>query len=224
MIRAVLPGFSASKPRLRVTEQYFAFYWTLPVPWAGFIRLPDGVDEAAQVSRTIRYQRDRIRQHIRIQRAEMAPGGEMVRLELAPDRGSAEIAADFGRLLNRAMAENAMVAIIDFASHAGWRRHSHLVRHYQHPCCDRIEITPGEAQLAGFNPYRHFEDWRDRMLANIAAKPDHRTAILSALEEMEYLTLPARAAALNSLGLKTHGGKDWTADNLRKFAQAADHG
>lgn len=152
MIRAVLPGFSASKPRLRVTEQYFAFYWTLPVPWAGFIRLPDGVDEAAQVSRTIRYQRDRIRQDIRIQRAEMAPGGEMVRLELAPDRGSAEIAADFGRLLNRAMAENAMVAIIDFASHAGWRRHSHLVRHYQHPCCDRIEITPEEAQLAGFNP------------------------------------------------------------------------
>ena len=37
------------------------FYWTLPVPWAGFTDLPTDVDEAAAQSRTIRYQRDLIR-------------------------------------------------------------------------------------------------------------------------------------------------------------------
>lgn len=32
------------------------FYWTLPVPWAGFRNLADGVEEAVSVSKTIRYQ------------------------------------------------------------------------------------------------------------------------------------------------------------------------
>ena len=30
------------------------FYWTLPVPWAGFVELPEDIDAAAKASRTIR--------------------------------------------------------------------------------------------------------------------------------------------------------------------------
>lgn len=37
------------------------FYWTRPVNWAGFTRLPRDVEEAAQASRTIRYQMERVR-------------------------------------------------------------------------------------------------------------------------------------------------------------------
>lgn len=205
-------------------EKYFAFYWTLPVPWAGFTSLPGDVDEAAEISRTIRYQRERVRQHVRSRGAEIVTEGEMVRLELAPDRGSPEIAADFAELLDRAKAEGAMVAIVDFASHAGWRRHGRLLEHYRHPCCDRIEVSPEDVHLAGFNPYRHFEEWRERTQANIAARPDHRARILGALEGMEGGSFVTRAGALNALGLKTHGGRDWTADNLRKFVKAAGQG
>jgi hypothetical protein len=37
------------------------FYWTLPVPWAGFTALSRDVDKAAAQSRTIRYQCERVR-------------------------------------------------------------------------------------------------------------------------------------------------------------------
>ena len=37
------------------------FYWTLPVPWAGFTALPEKIEDAAKVSRTIRYQMQLIR-------------------------------------------------------------------------------------------------------------------------------------------------------------------
>ncbi|MFN7159798.1 MAG: hypothetical protein ACK4MR_14075, partial [Erythrobacter cryptus] len=33
------------------------FYWTLPVPWAGFTKLPADIEAAARGSRTIAYQR-----------------------------------------------------------------------------------------------------------------------------------------------------------------------
>lgn len=204
-----------------MTEKYFAFYWTLPVPWVGFTSLPGDVDEAAKISRTIRYQRDRVRQHVRSLGTEMVPGGEMVRLELEPDRGSSEIAADFAALLSRAKAEGAMVAIVDFARHAGWRRHARLMEHYGHPCCDRIEVSAEDVHLAGFNPYGHFEKWRDQMKTNIEAKPGHRARVLGVLEGMEGGSFAIRAKVLNDLDLKTHGGKDWTAENLRKFLKAA---
>ena len=37
------------------------FYWTLPVPWAGFTDLPKDIDAAVKASRTIRYQVQRVR-------------------------------------------------------------------------------------------------------------------------------------------------------------------
>jgi hypothetical protein len=39
---------------------------------------------------------------------------------------------------------------------------------------------------------------------------------------MEGGTLSGRANALNGMGLLTHGGKPWTADNLRKFLKVID--
>src|SRR5690606_32816232 len=111
-------------------------------------------------------------------------------------------------------------AIVDFAGHAGWRRHGYLMEHYIHPCCDRREVSPEDGHPARCNHYRHFEEWRARMHANIAAKPDHRARILVALDGIESPSLATRAQALNALGLATHGGRAWTADNLRKFMKA----
>ena len=204
-------------------QGYFVFSWTFPVPWAGFTSLLDNVDEAAAISRTIRYSRAQVRAHVAQIGGEMLPGGEMARIELAPDRGSPEIGAELERLLIRAEAAGAMVAIVDFSGHDGWRGHQYLSRHYDHPCCDVICAGYEDLHLAGFNAYDHFEDWRTRTKAKIAAKPDHRARILAALEEIDGDSLPFRAEALNALGLKTHSGKVWTGDNLRKFVKAASY-
>ncbi len=50
---------------MRTPQAAVGFYWTLPVPWAGFTELPKDVDRAAEFSRTIRYQREIIRRYAR---------------------------------------------------------------------------------------------------------------------------------------------------------------
>ena len=204
-------------------QGYFAFYWTFPVPWVGFTSLPDTVDEAETISRTIRYSRAQVRAHVAQVGGEILPGGEVACIELAPDRGSPEIGAELERLLIWAEAAGAMVAIVDFSGHDGWRGHQFLSRHYDHPRCDVIRASYEDLHLAGFNAYDHFEGWRARTKAKIAAKPDHRARIVAALDEIDGGSLPARAEALNALGLKTHGGKGWTGENLRKFVKAASY-
>ena len=62
------------------------FYWTLPVPWTGFTSLPSDIDEAAKVSRTIRYQRNTIRRYAKVEGYRLIH--EEVFLEIKPDRGS----------------------------------------------------------------------------------------------------------------------------------------
>ena len=62
------------------------FYWTLPVPWAGLVSLPNEIDEAAKVSRTIRYQRDLVRRYATDEGYRLVH--EELFLEIEPDRGS----------------------------------------------------------------------------------------------------------------------------------------
>lgn len=200
--------------------KFFAFYWTLPVPWAGFDQLPEDIDAAAEASRTIRYCRNLVQAHVRARGGRIIPGGEVARMELAPDRGSPELAAEFCALLDRAAAMGARVAIVDFSGHRGWRGHQHLAPLYGHPACEVIPAAPEDVHLAGFNPYDHFEAWRDRTKAQIADKPDHRSRIMAALAEIDATSFAARAKTLNALDLRTHTGKTWTAENLRKFMKA----
>lgn len=69
-----------------MTQQYFGFYWTLPVPWVGFTSLPDNVDEAEAASRTIRYSRQSVKAFVKEQGGTLVSGGEKVCMELSPDR------------------------------------------------------------------------------------------------------------------------------------------
>jgi hypothetical protein len=203
----------------RMGQTYFAFYWTFPVPWVGFTSLPGDLDEAAAASRTIRYSRQKARAHVAHQGGTMAPEGEVAIIELAPDRGSPEIGDAFRALLDKAATCGAKVVIVDFSGHNGWRGHQYLNQHYDDPCCEVVRAAYEDVHLTGINPYDHFEKWRDRTREKIAAKPDHRAAVLDALAEIDGVSFPARAVALNALGLRTHGGKLWTGDNLRKFLQ-----
>lgn len=102
-------------------RSFIGFYWTLPVPWAGFSHLPRDVDAAAAKSRTIRYQRDRVRRWVRDEPGELS--AEEVFLELAPDRGSEHVLPLIDKLLDRCRSQSARLVLVDFSVAYGWRRH-----------------------------------------------------------------------------------------------------
>ena len=58
---------------------YLGLYWTLPVPWAGFTRLPKDAKAAAARSRTIAYQRERVRRWVAEEglSLDVCTGGEL---------------------------------------------------------------------------------------------------------------------------------------------------
>jgi hypothetical protein len=88
------------------------FYWTLPVPWAGFTTLPKAVDEAAKLSRMVRYQRDLIRRYARAEAFELVH--EEVFLELYPDRASKLVLEPLRRVKSICETRNAILALSRF--------------------------------------------------------------------------------------------------------------
>ena len=203
-------------------SRYLGFYWTLPVPWAGFGKLPKDVDEAARLSRTIRYQRERVRRWVSDESGELV--GEEVFLELAPDRVSDLIVPEVDRVIARCRSEDATLVLVDFSYEFGWRRHG--------PLWDRLEsadvrfekLDPIELEIDGavFDPVQHFRGWREIERAHAETKPQRRAALADAIERLggEHATHAALAEALNADGQFTPNGKMWTADNLRKFIKA----
>ena len=71
---------------------YIGFYWTLPVNWAGFRRLPQNIDDAAATSRTIRYQRELIRRYVAEDKGTLLD--EIAFIDVQPDRATDMIEAE----------------------------------------------------------------------------------------------------------------------------------
>lgn len=197
---------------------YIAFYWTLPVPWAGFTTLPDDPDAAARVSRTIRYQVERVRRWVTEQKGRLVH--EEVFLELAPDRGSAEIVPIIDRVIDRARARGARVVLVDFSVAMEWRRHG--------PLWDRLDASglvealdpePLPLDSGLLDPIAHFRMWRQLQAAFSADKDARRDAVAGVIHELrsEGMTFAAIARELNGAGVQTPTGKAWTADNVRKL-------
>lgn len=197
---------------------FFAFYWTLPVPWAGFTALPKDADEAAKASRTIRYQVLRVRQWVAEQKGHLI--GEEVFLELHPDRGSEQIVPVIDKLINKAKARGASVVLVDFSEAMRWRRHG--------PLWDRLDasgiavaLDPVEIQLPEerLNPIDHFRSWRRLERLHAETKGDRKAALAAAIMDLrgEGLSFAAIATELNAAGLMTATGKAWSAENVRKL-------
>lgn len=202
-------------------ERFAAFLWTLPVPWAGFTRLSANPEEAAAQSRTIRYQRERIRRWV----AEA--GGTLVHeevfLELAPDRGSAEMVPALDRLLARAAKLDARVALVRFRGMEGWRAH-HFLEAWMAAHADAV-IPLDPEPLGGadpFDPVGHFRRWARAQADWSGTKPARRAAIAQALAELggEGVTDLELATRLNDRGVTTVTGKAWTAETVRKARRA----
>ncbi|MCH4091432.1 hypothetical protein [Acetobacter sp.] len=195
-------------------KSYVALTWTRPVPWAGFDTLSSDIDVAAQQSRTIRYQRDLIRQYVREVNGILER--EVALLELEPDRATSESLATLEKLAQEC-PPNATFLSVDFTAAQGWRPQPALRKGLPPERCVALPPTPMIVDGMLFDPQGHFREWRMREKNHMQSKPEHRQTILRALDRQEGLSLRQQADLLNERHLQTHGGKLWTADNLRKF-------
>ncbi|MDP2085049.1 MAG: hypothetical protein Q8K20_07635 [Gemmobacter sp.] len=194
------------------------FYWTLPVPWAGFTALSADVDEAAKQSRTIRYQRDLIRHYAKDNGLTLVH--EAVFLEIEPDRGSKAIMDGLRKVAPIARKHGAQVLVVDFAAVQNWRGHQPLHEIAATLNLRLQSVYPDEIAQGPdtFDPSAHFADWRRRQAEWSAGKSARLGAALARAAELraQGASFAKSAAALNAEGLQSPSGKQWSADNLRK--------
>jgi hypothetical protein len=200
-----------------------AFYWTLPVPWAGFRTLPEEIDAAAKVSRTIRYQYELIHRHAKDRSYQLV--AEKVFLEIAPDRGSQYVVDALRPLEAICRSKEAVLLHVDFSLVQGWRGHSPLSHWPSHARIEVETLYPDEIQIDGvtFDPNRHFTEWRERQQAWTASKPERVARALAAAGRLRDAgwTHKAIAQELNDERIPSATGTPWTADNIRKLLSAA---
>ena len=193
---------------------YIGIYWTRPVPRVGFVTLSPDADTAAMQSKTIRYQRDLARRHVRAERGRMI--SEIVMLELAPDRATREGAASLQWLVAQSPADTIFL-IVDFSRELNWRPHRFLWAAL--PVERTQALLPDQISIDGkiFDPIQHFREWQSDDHTHRAAKGNHRALIETALADVSDMSWAHKATHLNDVNLATHNGRQWTADNLRKF-------
>lgn len=195
-------------------QPFVGLSWTRPVPWRTFQRLSPDIDVAAQQSRTIRYQRDRIRRHVKTEGGTLI--SEIALIEIAPDRATPDGMAALAKVV-AAQPKDAIFAYVDFAACFGWRTNRFLSEALRGSRTHPLYPDPLVIDGAEFDPINHFRIWRERDQDHIKAKADHARQVMTVLAADPGRSLAQSAAALNEMGLATHGGKPWSADNLRKF-------
>lgn len=199
------------------------FYWTLPVPWAGFSTLPDDIDAAAKVSRTIRYQCELIRRYARERNYQLFM--EKPFLEIAPDRGS-QYVLDALRPLEVLCRENDAVLLhVDFSEVQNWRGHGPMSDWERHTSIEIETVYPEEIVMDGkpFDPHHHFSTWRARQHEWSEGK---EARVARALEAARHLRKEGQshktiAKELNDRGFRSASGKPWTEESVRKLLSAA---
>jgi len=198
--------------------KFIGFYWTLPVPWAGFVNLPNDPDAAAAASRTIRYQVERVRRWVKSEHGTLVV--EKVFLELHPDRGSEQIVPEIDRMIALSKKMDAQLVLVDFAEAMRWRKHGPLWdRLNQSGRC--IPLDPISLMLdhKDFDPVQHFRSWRQIDDAHTTLKPEARAVLQTKIADLKAQgsTYKAIATDLNNNGMRTANSKLWTADNVRKL-------
>jgi hypothetical protein len=207
------------------TRRYVGFYWTLPIPSVGFLKLSDDPDVAATQSKTIKYQREVLKEWV----AE--EGGVLIReitfLETQSDRGT-DAVIHYVQQAARICRENeATLLYVDFRQMCGWRPHQELTYAIEEEQIASVPVWPSHETIMidgkPFHPARHFKD--HRMQHEKEAARRHDVAIKRLLKEAQNVP-PGRgrnafiADQLNAEGVQTfQGGRPWTADNVKKVLQ-----
>ena len=197
---------------------FIAFYWTLPVKWAGFTQLPKTADEAAKASWTIRYQVERVRRWVKDEKGTLLR--EAVFMDARPDRGTDAIQSEIGKLLAEAVKKDAELVLVDFAQAFGWRPHGPLFDMIgDAKNCVLLPPEPIRINDELYDPVAHFRRWREIEQARQFEKDDLKQAALATMTDLKAdgASYAAIAVRLNDMGVTTINGRAWTADNVRKF-------
>jgi hypothetical protein len=206
-----------------MSQNAVGFYWTLPVPWAGFISLPKSVDDAAERSHTIRYQRDLIRRHAAENRFELVH--EEVFLEVYPDRASDQMLEPLRKVKLICEERNAVLLIVDFWQVKRWRDHGQLRNWLKEVGIKNCVIFPDAIKIGqkSFDPDVHFSNWKKKQSEWTLGKEKRKQIALARAQELRFdkKTNAQIAEALNSEGLRSSTGRPWTEDNIRKLMNAA---
>jgi hypothetical protein len=196
-----------------------AFFWTLPVPWVGFTQLPAAIEEAAKVSRPIRFQRCLI--HDYVQRHGLELVHEEAFLEINPDRGSETIRDALNKAAAICRKNGATLLFVDFAAVQGWHSHQPMLDWLEDAEVDSLPIEAVPVMMDGemFDPHAHFGEWRERQWEWSAGKQHRRDKALNRTRALKLsgMKYPAIAKTLNEEGVRSLSGKPWTGESLRKF-------
>lgn len=141
-------------------EGFIGIYWTLPVNWAGFRSLPSDVDAAAAASRTIHYQRERVRGYVRQQSGTLL--GELAFMDTRTDRATDAVRDVLRRAMPAYAGHSATMLAVRFEDHHFWRNNPFLHEAAQELGLPLLGLSPDPLTIGGkkFNPTRHFAAWR----------------------------------------------------------------
>ncbi len=204
-----------------MSGRYVGVYWTLPVNWAGFRDLPPDVDAAAAASRTIRYQRERVRGWVREHRGELL--GEVAFMDTRTDRATDAVRDVLRRAAPAYAGMGATLLAVQFHEIHQWRRNPFLYEAAEELGLEVIGLSPNPLTIDGqvFDPARHFTSWRKEDDSAMARLRLHaHEGLQAALAEVPDGNgrWQAIAGLLNGRGVRTIRGGPWTATNIRKLA------
>lgn len=202
-------------------EPFVGLYWTLPVTWAGYRDLPPSVDAAALASKTIRYQRERVRRYVFDMAGDLVD--EIAFMDTRTDRATDAVRDVLRRNAPAFHASRPTLLTVWFEQTNNWRRNPFLLRAAAELGLNLIGLSPDALVIDGivFDPSRHFAAWRKR---NGTATDRLRLAAEDGLQKA-LVAVPdgtgrwrAIATSLNERGIATSRGCAWTSEGVRKAA------
>lgn len=197
-------------------QKAVGFYWTMPVPWAGFQILSNDIDQAAEESRTIRYQRDAVRFFASLNGFDLIH--EEVFLEISPDRSSEHVIGPLEQAASLCRRENATLLYVDFDRVQGRRPHHELKKWLQSANIPSESLFDWNVPGLDFEPDAHFREWRRLQQEWTKEKPNRiaqaRQRALTLVSTKSYAEI---AETLNKERLRSATGKPWTAEMVRKL-------
>jgi hypothetical protein len=201
-------------------EAFVGFYWTLPVNWANFRSLPKDAEAAADKSRTVRYQRERVRRFVEENRGVLVD--EIVFMDTRPDRATEAIEEALLRAQESCNRRRATLLYVRFEDRNYWRANPHLHRYTRELGLDPVALAPDPVAIDGrlFDPMKHFRRWRQIDARSKAALQETAQTALAEVLQQVGVDYPGRykeiADRLNAAGVKTGRGGVWTAEGVRK--------
>lgn len=195
------------------------FYWTLPVTWADFRRLPGDIDGAARASRTIRYQRERVQQWVRAEALSLV--GEIAFMDIRTDRATEEVREALEEARRLCAPQHAVLAYVAFEERNLWRSNPHLRHHAEELGLELMALSPDAITVDGrrFDPVAHFKASR---VAERERMGELRREAYAGIERA-LTAIPegagrwqAVAERLNLEGVRSLKGSAWTSENVRK--------